>query len=524
MGSRYKTVKGFGYSEMFKDSDDTFAQNLIRTAGAARSTSSSLMGPAMLNINKSLNYRQFIKMDGATVSNIETTVVDETKAMVLVKDPDKLAFVSSATVGGTEGYAHSTAWAKYGDPGWVACPDGGVATHAWSFGRLIGHTPGEYSYTLKFEDCNGIVTDKTEQGKKESAVRITYSKNDGSTGTLIAPSGRVESTEDVTETYTFLSFMLKVNFVEVDDKHTKLLKSTFGIPFKTPEAKNADDEAEELEPIETLEDMMADATVKHIWVSYSAERKGDYISIIDKMLSIGDYGFTSHGVKFVHKKLGMGARLEVDGEVQEITDDQKPQYMIPMEWLKDERNLKEKYSDVENCLKIWVFKEDKIKLKWFQTGLFRILSWVVALVLAYYGQVQMLLGMLTSTAITAVFGGKKAIVLNTIIAIVSFNPESLASNIGGYLNLFSFVAGIATSIAGLYFMSQSEKLARKAENRDEEVEKIQDAIDELSTKNIYWPITEQLDNMYYTIYELPYNLYEQAASVDNFLELPATQT
>ncbi len=520
MGSRYKTVKGFGYSEMFNDDEDTFVQNLVKTAGAAHTTTSKIMGPALLNINKSLNYKAFSKMDAAAISDIKIVTVDETKAMALVKDPDKLAFVSSTALGGFIGNAHCTIWSLYGDPFWIDCPSG-WKDHGWSFGRITGVTPGLVQSTVHFTDCDGTVTDKVQELDKHLARTIVYSKTDGGTGELIVPSKRVESEEPTTAEFTFLSFMLKTNFVEVDDKHTRLLKGTFGIPQKTPDAKSDEDIAEEVGGVETLEDMIDDPTVKHIWVSYSAERLGDYMSIIDELLNLGDYGFESHGVEFIHTGVGTGAILTVDGEEQPTDEDQKAQYMIPMEWLFD-RDLKIKYTDVEKCLKIWIFKEEKTKLKWYETGLFRILTWVVALVLAYFGQYQMLIGMISSTVINEVFGDKLGVVLNTVMVIYSFATGNIGSGITKAINLFSFVASIAGNIAKLYFMSESEKLASKAEHRDEEMEKTQDAIDELSSKNIYWAITDQLDSIHYTMYELPYAIYDAAYTTDRFLQLPRT--
>ena len=526
MGSRYKTVKGFGYSEMFKDSEDTFVANLVRTAGAAHTTSSDIMGPALLNINRSLNYTLFKQLDGSATSSMHLVNIDDAKALAIISDPDKLAIVGTSVMMTSIGYAYSAIWGMYGDPVWTVCPSG-TGWHMWGGKRIASVHATNNDADVIFEDCAGGNSTVALTGLLAiPAYNVVYSLASGGTNSLVIPGYRIETAGTEDDTVNFLSFMLKANFVEIDSKNTTVLKSTFGIPLVTPDAVSDEDKAEEVDDVDTLEDMMLDPTVKHIWVSYSVEYKDPYTGIIDDLIALGDYGFESHGVTFRHRRRGPGTNvLFVDGVPQpdEADEDGQPaQYMIPLEWLKDERNLKEKYKDVENCLKIWVFKEEKIKLKWYETGLFRILSWVAAIVAAYFGYYQMLLGMISSSIINKVFGAKAGIIISIVVAIYSFDFKSIASAVTKALNIFQFVANIAAKIFSLYFMSESEKLAAKAEAREEGMEETQDAIDELSAKSIYWAITDQLDNMYYTMYELPYAIYDAAYSTDRFLTLPRT--
>lgn len=526
MGSRTKKISGYGYSNMFKEGDNTFTGNLIRTINATGTNDPAVIGPAILNINKTLNYDVFKKLDGAVISDGVYVKIDMAAAAALVKDPD----MKSITGTGSNADANMIAniWAQKGDPVWNPC-DGGH--HYWPEG-YIDHVAinGAATFIARFKDCSGNITELTYKLMDRTGTVIEYVRNDDSSHSVVIPSDRIETDGGKTGV-TFLSVVLKANGVVIDDRNTKVMKAKFGIPPKTPNIKDEDDD-DPGDPGETLEDLMDDPEAKHIWFTYSAEYDGDYKTVIDSTLKNGPYKFEAHGMKFEMKKdalhnLTSNSDYEsedyfmyINGKKQPVDkdNDQLKQYFIPLEWLRDDRKLYEKYNDLENCLKLWVFKEQKIKLKWYQTGLFRIFTFVAALV---FGGPMAIITMIGTMALSKLLGPELSAI--AAIAMAFINPASLSTaTFTATVNTFMYVANLASNAMTLYFQNQFDKYQSRIDRRKDEMDEMQDELDAMRGENLYVGFTREVDSLYEASYEALYDVYTYAFDMGRLIQLPKT--
>ncbi len=374
MGSRTKRIETYGYSEMFNPDEDTFTRMMIQTAGAAKSIDSSLMANALLQVNKSFNYAAFQKLDGASVSTIKRLKLDESLAASLITDP-AFASITSYTyaTGGLTVQCVPSCWDKYGPPGYD-CNNyifGGI-------GYISAAVTHEFGYEVTFRSCAGSNDPRvvTDTGNK-AVVEVFYKRSDGTDHSVYMPADRVSSEDTSGMEYSFLSAMMKANFIVDDTRYNKAIRAQLGIPIRTPDTDDDDDDGSE----ETLETLIDDPEVKHIWFSYSAAYEEPYITIIEEILGEVGFSFTAHGVLFEYKRgfsptdpaPGIFAaedyNLFVDNVQQPVIPDGDPdadkqtkQFMIPLEWLFYERTLKEKYTDLEKTMKLWVFTAKKTKL------------------------------------------------------------------------------------------------------------------------------------------------------------------
>ncbi len=198
--------------------------------------------------------------------------------------------------------------------------------------------------------------------------------------------------------------------------------------------------------------------------------------------------------------------------------------MIPLSII-EKLTLKQKYVLKRYGLCFMSVIETKTKLKFYETKVFIAVMWFVSIVLAAFGMPAMFIAMWKGQFAA---GMVKLITDDpVIIAIVGFAVGVLTLDVKSLTttNLVSSVATVgqlAQKASEIWFQMEIKDMQTEMEHIKDENEKLQDIMDEYKRQTIYIDFSEDVDNMFRTMYELPYEIYDTLTDMDIMLKLPPT--
>jgi len=539
MGSKKKTVRNLGYSKLLPQDKDLFIENINKTVAYSKSINSQLIGQSLLRINQYFGAKALEKLDSAV----------EVKGLLVKFDMQEVysKLGLSCTMDKPTGVEQSS---TVKDRFLYRIGKSTNTCEGGTFERFnVGGTSYYYNNFIELGtgqlqadeyECDPITGTGTLVGQKvvsgiDDDILVLHITNDpGPLETRYVyriPIGETE-VEQTLDSFTFLSATYKANFVKNDDKLLKALNVRMGIPNRTPKTRKKDCDNWDsvnntcLDTDDSFESTLDNPDYKHIFLTYCVPYKPPYDKVIDDIYGTnGAIKFSFHGITIeTGNKIDFGSwtptstnycegnvagsnySFTVDGVRMSFDnpDDGEPQYLIPIEYFLTERTLKEKHKDLGEALTMVVMAEKTVKVKWYQTGFFKIFMWVVAIGLAVTGNPMMLIGMVTSTVITAVFGDKIAMLVGIVMAIYTLGT-SLANAAVSTLNILSQVADIASKIMSLYFKNAYDKISGEIEDINEKSKSTREAIDEMTHEMIYIPIGDVIDTIFTSMYDLMYN-------------------
>ena len=176
---------------------------------------------------------------------------------------------------------------------------------------------------------------------------------------------------------------------------------------------------------------------------------------------------------------GNTRKIEIGDTLIEDTDEYL--YFIPLKYLQ-KLNMKDKFDYYSDILRFLVYTEEEIKLKWYQTKLFR---WIMELLsIAFMFTTGGISGVWKAIAIEAISKGIKN---DELVALLSF----LRGNINPQM------------ILKLGLNIKTKKEIKKLKRINEQLKTVREEMDEYSSKALYMPI-DNIGDIYDSLYQLPY--------------------
>jgi len=317
------------------------------------------------------------------------------------------------------------------------------------------------------------------------AVMATeYTRTDDSYNHIFIFESDVTKSAD-NETALIIPFMKNGSWVE-SNTEVDFILSRFGL--------NTSDEDGD-----SMKSSMEDAEhLKHSFITYSLDRShvkyGHWVDIIygrpngsnndmptDVSVS-GDYN-----IQYRMRSYG-GYTVTVERESKNA--DAGSFYIIPTGFLK-KQGLRAKVEIYQDLFNMWMYSENKVKIKWYQTTAFRIIFTIVAAVFLWgIGAiaVQTALTMVATTLLSVALQNidpRLAAIIGVAIAIISFNP---ANALGSTLAAVNSLITAYNSFAISSFEADMTALNNSTEEIGEDTEEMRKQIEEMWHQGINIPL------------------------------------
>lgn len=317
--------------------------------------------------------------------------------------------------------------------------------------------------------------------------------------------------------------MMKKDFVATDpeeDIKSKFLYARFAINAADPETGD------------TLQDSLSEDTIKDSFISYSASADDDVFGYLIEEL------YTTNGV--YNNVLIEGGDNGVDLEYianSTIDDSGYPvsSYMLKYRngtsydtlWKDDEGNmsplfimpitalrnltLPDKFQAYNKMFSLFVFTEEEVELKWYQTMLFRFVMLIVSVFV--FGATAALLFL--ANKLLVLIDPRLAAIIGVAMAIYTFNPSNMLSSITSVANNTLSVVQTFHQVA---FQSQYESIQKRIEARDLETEEMREETEDYFKNTVVIASSSDRQNFgYNSLYDLPYQqnmMLAQSIQVD----------
>jgi len=537
MGTKKKTVRGAGYSKLLPQDKDLYIQNIIKSASSSKSISPLVIGPSILRVNDYYSFKAFTHLDAAVESDGVATTVD----LKYVYGKLGLNCTSDEPIATSVSSSPTDKFYYRMGPSTGTCNGGLPKFGNFTYSGIV-ELPNKSLSGQKYQ-CDGtLIGPVTVPGIEDSIFSITI-KGTGDDTTYRLPYSDTGAEVDL-DKMTFLTAVYKANFIKNEDRLIKAVNARMGIPNRTPPTSKKDctdwDAVNNVckDGDDTFEGALSNKEYKHIVLTYCVPYEDPYKKVIDtiygkksKRVEVTSHGITlTCGYETKSNNFGSSGNycdtvdapgdvvFRIDGVEIDLGKDDENQFLIPMEYFASNRTLREKHDDISKSLTMIILSEKTVKVKWYQTGFFRIFTWVVAIGLAAYGNPTMLIGMATSTVVAVILGDKLGAIFALVMAVYTFG-----TSLSGSINIFntlSKIADISSKIMSLYFQNAYDKIAGELEEVAEGTKETKDAIDEMTHEMLYLPIGDAIDTIYQTMYDLMYNgAYDQIYNYSNFTKV-----
>jgi len=173
---------------------------------------------------------------------------------------------------------------------------------------------------------------------------------------------------------------------------------------------------------------------------------------------------------------------------------------LPIEFFR-RKKMVDKYIAVKKYMGMLSLSQKEVKLKWYQTGLFKFIIVIVAFVWgAFTGDFEWFVNMLVSQAVSAVLMSifKGSIFVNILSVLYSIYNLDF-SNITSASSMLA-ILNIATKIVSTYSQYTVGNLRDEASEISDEEKELRDQLNEYKKQYLYSPLGE-----YSRIREIPYN-------------------
>ena len=200
------------------------------------------------------------------------------------------------------------------------------------------------------------------------------------------------------------------------------------------------------------------------------------------------------------------------GGCEKVFNDNKVQYMLPLDWMFD-RTLPSKYRDIKESMCIIIQATQVRNLEWYQTGLFKVVMIIVSFIL---------LGPAAALVLLALGALLDKLDINPYLKLaIQFAVGALMGDFSSLLsasNVMNVVQQIATVYMSEYVKSEMELIREEAKEIDEEAKATKKALAKMKKDALYSPLDE-IDESYDMQYELLYNSYGSTTSIAGMVQL-----
>lgn len=198
-----------------------------------------------------------------------------------------------------------------------------------------------------------------------------------------------------------------------------------------------------------------------------------------------------------------------DSKISDWVDDV---WVIMPVGLFEKKPLKDKYQALKDLLAIYIFQQQEVKKKWYESVFVNFLSMIISAVIAITtGQFELfLLGFAGSTTIgLLVHNPKIAAILNIVfsVALGSFKNGSFSLSNISKINWAKFALQTTTDLFNARMSELTHETYEKVSQLQNETKNYQKAIAEMRKQAVYSPL-ELVDFYYNAMYDLPYKQFE----------------
>lgn len=535
MGGKTETVSGVGTAKMFPEelNINLYMDNIVRAVAFYKTSDPAVLLPTLLDIKKNFNVKLLEKLDITEMAQSDAYKSDN--ALILQKvqsiDPDAeiITAVNRYAISDdqvVEAHLYETyGLAEYTNCGYLEWLIGGKRLRYQEITSTL-QPSGDYIYDVNMYECQddgsggyAYVFDSTINFPHvdDNVVWVHYTRYGETTDRLVKVFESGTMSKQLTDNL-FMIMNYRVNGVDTDDKYKKIINTIMGLSDGT------------------LDSALSDKDIKSFFLTYSSQWTYDedmwqsqYGHLIEDMMNWSVPEDSGYDVYWVHDGVAMSVRYvrkpRTDGTdgiamyingVEYVNDNNPPiQYMLPVEFFQ-KRIMVDQYKDLAILLTFFAYVEKEVKLKWYQTWIFRAILWIVAVVLAIYGMPAMLIGMLSAEVVKRLpISDKTKMILNVALSIITMNPSAIMANI---FTAVSFVLNIASQLLTFYFKSMLEGFKEELKELDDKTKEVAKAIAEISRKGIYFPL-DAIGEIYDNIYELPYKAVDAMYNYDDKIEV-----
>lgn len=353
-----------------------------------------------------------------------------------------------------------------------------------------------------------ISTYVTNNDTNGNPVSYTYTLSDGYTGTVGITSRTIHSVTYINGgiTYKYFTFSNTSYGSPTSNKLKFFIEAIKEDGKKLPSRKSY----RTMNKMGTTANSFADAynntELKDLYYTYSAKSTDDDAikftnSIVGDNITIQiDGNSTLEITKQGNTIAGSTKWVTLYNGTKVVDEDGEDVIVLPLNML-DSLGVADKYVFVKKHLGYLSFSTKEVKVKWYQTGLFKFIIGAVLAIYGYFsGNFVPLQVYLASTAIAYVFKGNIiGDILNVFLTIYTFGI-TLEISVLGAVNALN----IASSFFSLYVKYKSGQIADETNSVERRANDIQQQIGMYNRQFLYSP----LDAIPY-LYTLTYNAYDE---------------
>lgn len=516
MGSSTKTVTGVGYSKMFDETHedlDLMIRKISTEYAASKTIDPAFLTPSLLQIRRNFSPVLLEKLQITSIGGGSSLAHSDSALLLAVQAIDPTATNIESYIEDVYGCNNKRIdafmYEEWGLP--VSdCPSPGV-TQVWN----VDGTEYTYiNYDCTATDVNGDTVTEVGLGlcgDTSPTVTTTFPSVTSSTYTVFYDGGKhvVVFKDD-----TFFSEFADEHYMTIDykldgevnvEKFITIANTIMGMSNGV------------------LDDTLADENLEDFFMTYSTAYgvNPDYDAKIDQLMGTDGYivEWGTNIVKYGFEILVEGEdpvhTMELNGVKLVVTEDIVVQFMLPLEWL-EKRTMREQYDDLKELSTFFAFTSQEVKVAWYQTGFFRILMWVVAIVAAYYGYYNMLVGMITSEVIQRLF--PDSVIGDVISLVISLYTLQAGYSLLTNADKFSTVLQVASKASSVYVKYEMNGIKEEMTDLTEQQKATDEVLKGMKREAIYSPLDTQ-DMVYDAMYENVYKMYTQAYNFDSYYSL-----
>lgn len=267
-----------------------------------------------------------------------------------------------------------------------------------------------------------------------------------------------------------------------------------------------------------IQDDLDNSKLKEVFIGYTLamnyQKDSEIRHIMKSMYKNKTVTINSNEYNIKYTNRGNATTVEISGISKTFSEDSAV-YMVPKKAFKA-RPLAMRYELLKDALSIVAGSKVTVKLKWYQTGFFRIIISIAAVAFAFVTD-GATMAVITAISIAASYAIKGTIgkVVSFAIGLLTLNPSATESyslnaitqQVIQYLKMhwFDILIKTSTEMASYVMKNVVEDIAEKTERLYEETEKLKEQIEKIKRKAIYIPL-DMIDEYYNFLYNQQYDM------------------
>jgi hypothetical protein len=211
-----------------------------------------------------------------------------------------------------------------------------------------------------------------------------------------------------------------------------------------------------------------------------------------------------------------------------------PLFIVPLDPMR-RTPMRKKYDVIKYGFTIWGFMQKTIKLKWYQTGFFRFITFIFGAIFAFvtFGVVGLAMFAIQQTLgiLGRLLGPLGSFLMN--IFMLGFNPMSMSWSFSAMIdnimnNFFNIMLNFGKVMMQLQFQGKYDALTEELESTRDETKDMAEKLRDMVNPTIYSPL-DVLGNQYDLLYRMqfmPYedSTYDMMGQLDHSLTTPIQQS